>query len=859
MIKFVLAMLTIVGFAVLSSGKAISPKTIHVPHDKKTIQAAMDYAKAGDTVLLAPGTYKEAVILKSGVTLTGTNKRSCIIIPVPGAAAVISAFNCKSGTISNITVNGMKKKDRKLFSLGIGWRRKGCDYIIEDISKNSPASRAKLPFKAKFVSINGITSFESIFYVLSQGGKSSQVKLILSVAGKKKTFKLKTQLLMREGYWFSGIFLLNSSIKVSNCIVRNCLGDCNSAGIVISGQGQSNISDNISYKNQYGILFTNGAQGTVRNNICRKNNYSGIAFIRKSCGIITNNLCSKNKASGIFVYGKKTRVEIEENICTENNSQGISFASRACGTITNNRCSKNQGTGITLASGAKALISNNRCNKNSFMGIWVVGKGTRTEISKNICNENNSNGIALDYGAKGTVNNNICNKNKIAGIYYASSAKGNRTRMIPLENKKENYSEIALDSREIEIANDDTCNKNRHYGILLSSSITRPKPIIRVPGDKETIMDAMKYAKAGHRILLAPGKYKETIILKPGVTLSGEDKRTCIIIPVPGATVMIKVLNCKSGTIENITVDGTGEEDVHLFSLAMLQGGKNFGHLIKGFFDYLIMIHTNTPVDTEFIANSTTFGSLLYVLTQHKKESQVEAPKAAKKPQKRWINGIVVQNSSIDIDNCIVRNCANDSIGGGIIVSGKGKSNISNNVCYNNQFGITFINGARGIVINNRCNENNYSGITFAAQSSGVITDNICNRNKASGIFISGKNTRVKINKNICLENNDQGISCVYGASGTITNNTCRENEGTGISFDTAVSPSISNNKCNENSFVGIFIAGEGSVSSIINNTCNNNTYGIYRYKDSKIAIDKKKNSARENIKQNFFLMNYVF
>ena len=821
MLKFVLTLLTIVGVSTLCGGKDVSARTIHVPHDKKTIQAAMDYARSGDTILLAPGKYKEAVTFKSGVTLSGTDRRRCIITPVPGAAAVISAFNCKSGTIKNISINGMGKKNKKLFSLGISWDKEACDYIIKDICANSPASRAKLPLGAKFISINDFTSFESLFYVLAQGGKSSKVKLVLLIAGKEKTFFLKTQAFERQASWLSGIFLLNSSINITNCIIRNCLGDCNSAGIIVSGNGTSKITNNICYKNQYGIIFTNGAKGTVLKNICQKNNYSGIAFVQKSSGIMKNNIADKNKASGIFIYGEGTRVTINENVCTENSSQGISLASGASATIISNKCRQNQGTGIALASGAKALISNNKCNKNNFMGIWLVDEGTRAKIIKNTCSENSSNGIALDYEATGTIENNTCEKNKIAGIYIASKKKRSQTYIC-----KGNYSEMALDSRESRIAEDDLCSQNRHYAI--AKSVPMEKPIIRVPADKETIQIAMNSAKAGEIILVAPGKYKENITFKSGVTLAGEDKKTCIIIPVHGASTIISALNCKSGTIKNITIDGTGKEDKHFFSLGMLRGKKAFGKVIKSLFDYLITIHTDAPIDTEFLNGDPALDSLLYLLKQRKGKKQV---KAVKKTLKHRVNGIVLRNSSINIDNCIIRNCINDRTGGGIIVRGKGKSNITNNVCYNNQFGIIFIEGAHGTVRNNTCNSNNYSGIAFASKSSGTITDNICNRNKASGIFISGKKTRVKINKNVCLENTDQGISFVYGATGA-----------------------INNNKCNENNFVGIFIVGEKTSSSVINNKCNKNTYGIYRYKDSKTVIDKNKNSARNNSKRNFLL-----
>ncbi len=56
--------------------------TIHVPGDQPTIQAGLDAASAGDTVLLACGNYSESELnLKSGVALLGdTSGAGCVVL-----------------------------------------------------------------------------------------------------------------------------------------------------------------------------------------------------------------------------------------------------------------------------------------------------------------------------------------------------------------------------------------------------------------------------------------------------------------------------------------------------------------------------------------------------------------------------------------------------------------------------------------------------------------------------------------------------------------------------------------------------------------------------------------------------------
>ena len=53
---------------VTTSARAVAA-TIRVPDQQPTIQAGVDMAESGDTVLVAPATYRERIRLKPGVTL----------------------------------------------------------------------------------------------------------------------------------------------------------------------------------------------------------------------------------------------------------------------------------------------------------------------------------------------------------------------------------------------------------------------------------------------------------------------------------------------------------------------------------------------------------------------------------------------------------------------------------------------------------------------------------------------------------------------------------------------------------------------------------------------------------------------
>ncbi len=109
----------LLGLILMVMALPVRAATIHVPSDQPTIQAAMELAAAGDTVLVAPGTYFDCTqtdpygdnccaILPSGVALLGAtgNPADVIIAPPAGARGIFVPELSEATRIEGISVVG---------------------------------------------------------------------------------------------------------------------------------------------------------------------------------------------------------------------------------------------------------------------------------------------------------------------------------------------------------------------------------------------------------------------------------------------------------------------------------------------------------------------------------------------------------------------------------------------------------------------------------------------------------------------------------------------------------------------------------------------------------------------------------
>jgi len=102
---FTILMITLLIFSMC--GMIITPSNaviIRVPEDYPTIQAAINAANNGDTILVAAGTYPEYVCVNKSVTLLGTNRQSIIT----GASSPLRVVDIKASNVKicNFTIIG---------------------------------------------------------------------------------------------------------------------------------------------------------------------------------------------------------------------------------------------------------------------------------------------------------------------------------------------------------------------------------------------------------------------------------------------------------------------------------------------------------------------------------------------------------------------------------------------------------------------------------------------------------------------------------------------------------------------------------------------------------------------------------
>ncbi|MFT5110420.1 MAG: hypothetical protein ACI9UA_006074, partial [Pseudoalteromonas tetraodonis] len=329
---------------------------ILAPGNFPSVQAAIDSAKPGDTVLLSAGIYREQLTVAADVKLRsagdatlgriGIARTEATVIDAGGKAPAVILL--QGASLDGITVTGAGRFDQKVFDQHHAQRGENLADHHGAVGTNGSSAA---------ISINGVDA------------------------------------------------------TVTNCIVH----DNGHPGIGVIGPGRAVVQDNLVYRNMGGgIGIADGALAQVSNNHCWKNLRAGIGC-RNSFPTIVNNHCYENVRAGIGIR-EGASPEVYSNHCYKNRRAGIGVRMKGSEPrIFANQCYENGMAGIGCRDHAAPIIFNNECFKNRLAGIGAMANA-RPSIVGNQLYENEAAAIGLDACESGEAlisNNHITAKNLV--------------------------------------------------------------------------------------------------------------------------------------------------------------------------------------------------------------------------------------------------------------------------------------------------------------------------------------------------------------------------------------------------------------------------------------------------------------
>lgn len=288
--------------------------TVQVPKDHASVQSAVNAARSGDTVLVAAGTYREALKLKPGVI-------------------VRSAGSDEKGRV------GLKRAEQTIIEGGVEMADKA---VLDGFTITGVGIYDEKLWQHHFDTQGNEQPHE---HIGAEGKPGIAVAASCAVAN---------NIVHHIGY--TGIAITGGSPRITNNVCYRNMG----GGIGSMKGSTAIIEKNLCFENFYAGIGCDASSPVIRDNECHHNIRAGIGISEGSSPKVAGNKCHHNRRAGIGIRtGKETRPVVEANECIENDMAGIGVEEGARPTLTKNKLSDNKLVAIGISGGSEAVIKDN--------------------------------------------------------------------------------------------------------------------------------------------------------------------------------------------------------------------------------------------------------------------------------------------------------------------------------------------------------------------------------------------------------------------------------------------------------------------------------------------------------------------
>jgi len=413
-----------------------SPATIYVPDDYATIQAAVDAASPGDTIIVRDGTYIENVVVnKERLTIQSQNGAEKTIVQAADIEDHVFEVTADYVSVEGFMIDGVETGG------GGSTRRKAGIWI--NGTDSDPVEHCNMSNNVVSNNLWGIVLYHhSSHNILTSNTVTSNVAGIF-LCGSSNTLMYNI-VNSNESH---GIVLIKSSdsILVGNTMANNGFynfgfntRDARLSHFIHTIDTTNKVNgrpiyywvdkQNEEVPGDAGYVALINCKNITVKDLTLSNNMEGVLLAySRNCKV--EGITASSNGYGILVYRSSSNTLTRNTF--SNNGLGIWLRCSSDNTLTNNLVDSNTSWGIQFGWGwppegcTNNTLTGNTITKNGG-GIWLFGTSsggasTNNIFVANIISWNNGNAIALDFSGENLMTNNTIESND-AGIWIRESA-----------------------------------------------------------------------------------------------------------------------------------------------------------------------------------------------------------------------------------------------------------------------------------------------------------------------------------------------------------------------------------------------------------------------------------------------------